>query len=1089
MRLFSLRWPTVGLVLLTSFLLFGEGCSPVSVACLTDDECQEGSFCNLASKQCAQECNSSADCPQDQTCFVGRGKCIGGSSCDSTTMQITCKDGHVYEMDGCGFLGQKKSDCGLQGCNDAKCQQAPTGCGDGTCDPSTENCLNCPFDCSCNTGELCDVSTSSCQASANCGDGTCNPNDNENCVTCPFDCSCPSGERCDRNQQACAAFPSCGNGTCEPSDGENCGSCPFDCACELGKRCVNEACVISNPCGDGKCSPELNENCDTCPRDCGCPSGKSCKKGVCKDDSAARCGDGKCEGTESSASCCADCGCPSGHKCESGSCRLIDPPRCGNGRCEANETPQSCCGDCGCPGGSYCDGSKCCTCRPGQDRRCSGDQIQVCKSDCTGWQTEQSCGSGKTCKKSGSNFICESVCESNCSTEGQKRCNGGYAIQTCSRTPAGCVQWTDTQTCKSTEYCDAGTTSCKSSGCTDHKCPTVGAVRCDVRTVQECQNDASGCRVWKNTNYCTPPNTCSNGKCIYDCSSVNNCSLGPPHCSEGNVKQCELDDNNCRKLVTKQACTGGKTCYSPTTGVAYCQCDHKCPTVGDKRCNGNTVEECKTNSSNCRYWGGIDYCVPPYTCTGSKCVNNNCNHECNLGPVQCSGGNVVMCKTDSVGCRKLVVQQTCSGGKICKSPTTGVAYCECDHKCPTVGDKRCNGSAAEECKTNSSSCRYWAGTNYCTGNQVCSNGACIVPCNHECSLGPPHCSGGDVKQCETDANGCRKLVTKQDCSGRQSCYSPTTGVAYCQCTHECSSTGDKRCSGNTAQECKTDGNNCRYWAGINYCTGNQVCSNGACIVPCNHECSLGPVHCSGGDVKQCENDANGCRKLVTKQNCSGRQSCYSPTTGVAYCQCSHECSSTGSRRCSGNSVQECKTDGNNCRYWSTVQSCSSSQTCTNNSCVNNCTNQCSSGRRCNGNSVEECKTGSNGCKTWQGINYCTPPYTCSGGSCVVNCNNACSSGQKRCSGNTVQDCKTDSYGCRYWGNSQTCSSSQTCSNGTCVTTCNHACSYVGQKRCQGSTPSYAQECRTNSSGCRYWYTTSFCSPPQQCKTSTYTCGY
>ncbi len=1127
------RWPLVGLFLLGSLLVFGEGCGTSVMTCLTDEECGEGSFCNASAGSCQKECTSSADCPTDKTCFLRRGKCLGGETCANKPARSVCVNGHVHTIDGCDFVGDRQADCGLQGCLDGKCLQVPVGCGDGICDPTQEHCLNCPFDCACPSGELCDTTSSACLTSANCGDGTCDPNEKETCATCPIDCGCAAGQRCDRNQQICIDFPSCGNGSCEPNESEDCSNCPFDCACPLGQRCVNNTCAPTNPCGDGQCSAQQGENCDTCPKDCACPADHSCKAGVCKVDQTnpVRCGDQKCDKSESSASCCTDCGCPSGYKCENNACQPAQTARCGNGRCESSENAQNCCTDCGCPSGNFCNNNRCCSCIANEDRRCNGAQIQVCNADCTGWTTEQTCSSTQTCKKTASGSLaCVNLCENDCTTEGQKRCNGGYAIQTCSRSSQGCLVWTTTLSCKTNEYCESGGTTCKTSACTNHSCPTLEAARCDVRTVQECQNDASGCRVWKTTNYCAPPQTCSDGKCIYDCGT-SPCSLGAPYCSNNNVVQCETDTNGCRKLTTKQTCSGGKICKNPTTGVAYCECSHKCTTEGEKQCNTNMPQECRKNTSGCREWVNINYCAPPYTCSKGACIYG-CNHTCELGPIYCSNNNVSQCEADTNGCRRVVTKQACVGGKVCKSPTTAVAYCECSHKCPTEGEKQCSTNQTQECRKNADGCREWVNGTYCTPPNTCSKGACVYNCTHACELGPVYCSNGNVVQCEADTNGCRRVVTKQTCSGGKVCKSPTTGVAYCECSHKCPTEGEKQCSTNQTQECRKNADGCREWVNGTYCTPPNTCSGGNCVYNCNHTCNAGPIQCSNNNVVQCEADANGCRRMVTKDTCGSRQTCKSPTTGVAYCECSHGCSSAGAKQCSTNQTQECQTDGDGCRYWANGTYCTPPNTCSGGNCVYNCNHTCNAGpvycssnnvvqceadsngcrrvvtkdtcgsrqtckspttgvaycecshgcssagaKQCSTNQTQECKADGDGCRYWSNGAYCTPPYTCSGGNCVYSCNHTCSSvGAKQCNGNQTQECRTDGNGCRSWVNGTYCTPPYTCSGGNCIYNCSHQCS-IGQKRCTSSTPAYIQGCRTNSNGCREWYNQTTCPPP------------
>ncbi len=828
MRSFFLRWPLVGLFLLGSLIVFGEGCATTATTCLTDEECGEGFFCNTSVSSCKRECTSSADCPTDQTCFLRRGKCLGGETCASKPARPICVNGHVHTTDGCAFVGDRKTDCGLQGCLDGKCLQAPVGCGDGICDPTQEHCLNCPFDCACPSGELCDTTSSACLTSANCGDGTCDPNEKETCATCPIDCGCAAGQRCDRSQQICIAFPSCGNGSCEPNESEDCSNCPFDCACPLGQRCVNNTCAPTNPCGDGQCSAQQGENCDTCPKDCACPADHSCKAGVCKVDQTnpVRCGDQKCDKSESSASCCTDCGCPSGYKCANNACQLIQTAQCGNGRCEASESSASCCVDCACPSGQSCVNGQC-TCThecAASARRCSGNTPQECQADskgCRKWANLSACPSGQSC-------------------------NNGY---------------------------------CQSATCTTHGCPTVGDRICQGNRAMDCITNAQGCRALALGEDCTPK---------------------------------------------------GMTCDQSIPEYARCICVHSC-SLGSKRCNGNTPQECKADTHGCRKWADLAACP--------------------------SG-------------------QSCSNGTCAATPPT----CTTSHQCPNAGERICQGNRAMDCNTNT--------------------------------------------------QGCRVLVLGEDCTPKgMTCDQSIPDYARCVCVHTCSS-GSKRCNSNTIQECKADAHGCRKWADIQTCGTNQTCTNNACQTTCSHKCpTAGERICQGNRAMDCTTDALGCRILVLGEDCTPKgMTCDQSIPDYARCICVHTCSS-GSKRCNGSTIQECKADAHGCRKWADIQTCTTGTTCSNGSCVN--CNDCSSGKKCSGKDIQECQTVS-GCKKWVTTSTCKSNENCSNASCVPTCANQCSSGSRRCSGNSTQVCQSVS-GCLQWVTEMNCGTTRTCKNGRCCT--------------------------------------------------------
>lgn len=70
-----------------------------------------------------------------------------------------------------------------------------------------------------------------------CGDGKCS--EIENCLNCPTDCKCRSGYICDDGK--CKKKPAfCGNSICET--GENCLTCSNDCKCRYNEVCIDGVC-------------------------------------------------------------------------------------------------------------------------------------------------------------------------------------------------------------------------------------------------------------------------------------------------------------------------------------------------------------------------------------------------------------------------------------------------------------------------------------------------------------------------------------------------------------------------------------------------------------------------------------------------------------------------------------------------------------------------------------------------------------------------------------------------------------------------------------------------------------------------------
>jgi hypothetical protein len=170
-------------------------------------------WCSFDSAGCAPECGGSGE------------PCCAGSVCDP------------------GFA-----------CDSSVCKSAAT-CGSGACD-GAEHCGNCPADCPCGSGTVCQVSA---------------------CVACGGSAQpCCAGSGCNA-ELLCAAgvcvepATTCGSGGCDA--GENCGTCPGDCPCASGSVCQGSSCVAcgatGQPCCSGHaCNASLGCVSDVCVSSC-----------------------------------------------------------------------------------------------------------------------------------------------------------------------------------------------------------------------------------------------------------------------------------------------------------------------------------------------------------------------------------------------------------------------------------------------------------------------------------------------------------------------------------------------------------------------------------------------------------------------------------------------------------------------------------------------------------------------------------------------------------------------------------------------------------------------------------------------------
>jgi hypothetical protein len=166
-------------------------------------------------------------------------------------------------------------------------------CNDGLFCTGTETCVSSSCQSSgdpCATGETCDESTDTCDASACDGDGACEPG--EDCNNCPTDCA--SKLNGNPNSRYCCdgdILPDCGDSRCNEG-GFICGdqSCSVDAECEDNQfctgteTCVDGLCLSSgDPCGAGTSCDEGSDTCVTCAGNkASCSSNSDCCSNNCR---------------------------------------------------------------------------------------------------------------------------------------------------------------------------------------------------------------------------------------------------------------------------------------------------------------------------------------------------------------------------------------------------------------------------------------------------------------------------------------------------------------------------------------------------------------------------------------------------------------------------------------------------------------------------------------------------------------------------------------------------------------------------------------------------------------------------------------
>ncbi len=407
--------------------------------------CAKGLVCvNLSNHfQCVKKCRDSRDCDSGSSCYrtylgslcLGKFTRLLGSKCslkENCHWEFSCLYPSHFSKGICIQTCERNKTCKYGGTcggnplfpiycsckSDGECAKgyfcASLGGGFKTCLP----CKNPP----CKTKEK-----------AICGDGICQHSGGENCITCPYDCSCPNGQtcingtctikKCPSNQTLCRELIT-NREICVDTrrDPDHCGKCNLKC-----QRCEDGKCINQCPAGQVVCyinsTPrcvDLNtdsENCGKCENRC--PAGFVCSKGKCQNPNGA-CGNGTSDLNENCSSCPTDCACPPGQLCNSGTCQAITQPEksvresansaergespksyphCGNGTCELqwDENCFTCPSDCACPFGTTCYEGYCI-----KNQKLCPSELQKKKCDADGKNCITVCSSGCNCQAEGS---------------------------------------------------------------------------------------------------------------------------------------------------------------------------------------------------------------------------------------------------------------------------------------------------------------------------------------------------------------------------------------------------------------------------------------------------------------------------------------------------------------------------------------------------------------------------------------------------------------------------------------------------------------------------------------------------------------
>lgn len=295
------------------------------------------------------------------------------------------------------------------------------------------------------------------------------------------------------------------------------------------------------------------------------------------------------------------------------------------------------------------DPSTCCTdtCVNLGDTQCQGTLLQTCTqgaSGCRAWVQTADCAlSGGQCDATGGKASCTSTCVDSCPTVGGTQCNAG-AIEICQKNAAkGCNEWTQIDDCTAKgQSCDATSGVAVCGAACNNQCAKAGDTQCSGNVLRTCEQSADGCLMLVTTTDCAAQGqACTTpggvAKCTFACN--NKCSaVGTQNCVGNVLSTCSTDTNGCLDWTATEDCSAtSKFCKLAGAGKAKCEgiCTDPCPTLNEKKCNANLIQECKVGVNGCQDWQIATTCP-----LGQKCEQSGGNYSCvagNLTAEDCGG--------------------------------------------------------------------------------------------------------------------------------------------------------------------------------------------------------------------------------------------------------------------------------------------------------------------------------------------------------------------------------------------------------------------------------------------------------------------
>lgn len=635
---------------------------------------------------------------------------------------------------------------------------------------------------------------------------------------------------------------------------------------------------------------------------------------------------------------------------------------------------------------------------------CDGMTLMRCREDLTGLDSVLTCEPGSECNP------VQGVCSERCEP-GEYQCNA-ESLRLCNAEQSFAV----VETCASAALCRVDPDG-RAGACDPPGCPQAGTFQCEGAELYLCRDDLLG---WELAGTCASAELCSalDRRCNEPL-----CAPNELRCFGAELRRCAP---SLREWEVLASCGEGEFCDNSSEDPG---CKLACP--AEARCNGGELERCTesgwVHQANCAT-NELCSCTLAGACTlgvGSDgCGVPVCGGT--LPEYRCSEATLERCEAGRNGWE---TSATCASAALCypgEEPLRRGGYCA---TCPTAGEVRCRGSGSStELEVCAADRRSWVVTQRCSAAYGCvENGMqdyCAV-----CSEGAVDCNGATLARCGAD----RRNWVNTACASAALCDEANAQCDVCQANQN-------SCDGMQLRHCSSDGQQIQTQNCPRYCDAEHGECDG---------CLANTSRCANEVLYKCS--SNGQTEASTI--CATAALC-NAAGGV----CERPACEVGQRRCSGAQPERCNT--NRTGWEPTGASCATAALCVaaSGTCA---TPTCMPGqRRCSGSQPEVCNANQNG---WSNSGRaCATPALCnSSGTCTEP---ACAAGERRCNGAQPEICNADRTG--FVADGAACASAALC---TAENGCTAPACAVGELRCNGAQPEICNASRTgwdaNGAGC------------------------